>query len=192
MSSEKRRYEMKERAARQAETRRRIVEATVALHQEIGPANTTVTEIARRAGVQRLTVYNHFPEEAELFAACQHRFLAEHPLPDLRPALAIQDLHARVKAVLAALYASYQEREPMTAKVLRDRSLVPALDRLLAQTMDAQMSQLAAALAGEGGLRVEATVALALEFGTWQTLARRGLDDREAAELMADLIACAA
>jgi AcrR family transcriptional regulator len=191
MSSEKRRYEMKERAARQAETRRRIVEATVALHQEIGPANTTVTEIARRAGVQRLTVYNHFPDEAELFAACQRRFLAEHPLPDLAPALAVQDPHARTKAVLEALYASYRERDSMTAKVLRDRSLVPALDRLLAQTLDAQMSQLAGALAAQGDRRRQAAVALALDFGTWQRLTRSGMDDREAAELMAALVACA-
>jgi AcrR family transcriptional regulator len=192
MSSEKRRYEMKERAERQAETRRRIVEATVALHQEVGPANTTVTEIARRAGVQRLTVYNHFPDEAELFAACQHRFLAEHPLPDLAPALAIQDPRARLKAVLEALYASYREGESMTAQVLRDRSLVPALDRLLAQTMDAQMIELAGALAAEGGRRRQAAVVLALDFGTWQRLTQSGLNDREAAELMADLVVCAA
>jgi AcrR family transcriptional regulator len=67
----KRKYELKARADRQAETRRRITEATVALHEEVGPARTTVTEVARRAGVTRLTVYNNFPEERELFAACQ-------------------------------------------------------------------------------------------------------------------------
>jgi AcrR family transcriptional regulator len=85
MSSEKRKYELRARAERQQETRRRIIEATVTLHQEVGPARTTVAEIARRSGVQRLTVYNHFPEEEELFAACQRHFLAQHPLPELRP-----------------------------------------------------------------------------------------------------------
>src|SRR4051795_10199971 len=80
--AEKRTYELKERARKQAETRRRIVEATVALHQEVGPARTTVAEIARRAGVQRLTVYNHFPDERELFGACSAHFIGGHPPPD--------------------------------------------------------------------------------------------------------------
>src|SRR5205823_12182624 len=106
MSSQTRKYALKVRAEKQAETRRRIVEATVALHQEVGPARTTVAEIARRAGVQRLTVYNHFPEEAELFAACQGHFLAQHPLPDFAEALALADPHARVQPVLRALYRS--------------------------------------------------------------------------------------
>ena len=83
MFSEKRNYELRARAGRQQATRRRIVEATVALHREVGPARTTVAEIARRAGVQRLTVYNHFPDDAQLFAACQAHFLAQHPPPDL-------------------------------------------------------------------------------------------------------------
>lgn len=145
MSSEKRTYELKARADRQQETRRRIIDATVALHEELGPARTTVSEIARRAGVQRLTVYNHFPDTAELFAACQGQFLAEHPPPDLGPALALDDPHARVRAALAALYASYRAREPMTAKVQRDRSALPALDALMARTADAQLEELAAA-----------------------------------------------
>jgi AcrR family transcriptional regulator len=201
MSSQKRTYELKARAERQAQTRSRIVDATVALHAEIGPARTTVSEIARRAGVTRLTVYNHFPEDGELFAACQHAFLDRHPLPDLAPLLAIEDPRERVRAILCALYASYREREPMTAKVLRDRSALPALDELLAQSADAPTAALADELAagfgprGARGVRggragrVRAVVALALDFWTWQRLKREGLADAEAAELMAGLVA---
>jgi AcrR family transcriptional regulator len=189
MSSEKRRYELKARAESQEETRRRIVQATVELHQEVGPARTTVSEIARRAGVNRVTVYNHFPEDGELFAACQHHFLAEHPLPDLAASLAIEDAAERLRAVLRALYSSYREREPMTAKVLRDREAVPALDALLAATMDAQLAGLADALAGAGGREARALVALALGFWTWDRLAREGLSDEEAADLMAEVVA---
>jgi AcrR family transcriptional regulator len=198
MSSQKRRYELKARAERQRETRRRIVEATAALHQEVGPANTTVAEIARRAGVQRLTVYNHFPEEAELFAACQAHFVAENPPPDLEPALALEDPRARVQAALEPLYRSYRAREPMTSKVLRDRTLLPALDQLMSATMDAALRELAAALAagfgarGSAARRLRATAALAVDFSTWRQLNDDGLDDREAAHLMADLVACAA
>jgi AcrR family transcriptional regulator len=156
-----------------------------------------VAEIARRAGVSRLTVYKHFPEEGELFAACQQRFLDSHPLPDLAPALAVSEPGHRLRAVLIELYRSYREREPMTAKVLRDRGALPALDSLLARTMDAQQAQLAEALAagldaqpGRGG-QVRALVALALDFWTWQRLASEGLSDDQAAKVMAELVAYA-
>lgn len=198
MSSEKRQYELKARADRQQETRRRIIDATVELHEELGPARTTISEIARRAGVQRLTVYNHFPEAGELFAACQGQFLAEHPPPDLAPALALDDPRARVRAVLAALYVSYRARAPMTAKVLRDRSALPELDALMSRTADAQLAELAAALAAPFGARgklvqrLHAVLALALDFWTWQRLTREGLDDAAAADLMAGLVAGAA
>lgn len=195
MSSQKRTYELKARAERQLQTRRRIVDATVELHEELGPARTTVAEIARRAGVTRLTVYNHFPEDSELFAACQGEFLARHPPPDLAPALALEDPRARLEAALLALYEGYRGREPMTSNVLRDRSSIPALDELLARTADVQVAGLADALATGFGVRderVHAVVALALDFWSWQRLAREGLDDAAAAELMAELVAAAA
>ena len=195
MSSQKRPYELKARAERQAQTRARIVDATVELHEEIGPARTTVADIARRAGVTRLTVYNHFPQDGELFAACQGEFLNRHPPPDLSGALALEDPRERVRAALCALYAGYRVREPMTSNVLRDRSALPALDELLARTGDMHMAGLADALAagfgarGERAARLHAVVALALDFWTWQRLERDGLGDADAAELMAGLVA---
>ena len=197
MSSQKRPYELRARAERQAETRRRIVDATVALHEEIGPARTTVAEIARRAGVARLTVYNHFPEDADLFAACQGAFLARNPPPDLGAALALEDPRARVQAALREVYGGYRAREPMTSKVLRDRGAIPALDALMARTADAAMAQLADALAagfgarGRRAARVHAVVAVALDFATWRRLKAEGLADDEAAALMAALVIAA-
>ena len=197
MSSQKRTYELKARAERQLETRARIVDATVELHEEIGPARTTVAEIARRAGVTRLTVYTHFPEDSELFAACQGEFLSRNPPPDLGPALALEDPRERVCAALCALYAGYRAREPMTSKILRDRGALPALDELMARTADAAMAKLADALAagfgarGRRAARLHAVVAVALDFWTWQRLEREGLGDEEAAELLAGLVASA-
>ncbi|MGB0093037.1 MAG: helix-turn-helix domain-containing protein [Solirubrobacteraceae bacterium] len=194
MSTEKRTYELKERAKRQAQTRQRIVDATVALHEQHGPAATTVAEIARHAGVSRLTVYNHFPTDGELFAACQRQFFTQRPPPDLTAALALDDPDERMRAVLAALYRSYRRQEPMTGKVLRDRKALPALDALLARTMDARQSELTQALAAgfqadrAAGKRLRATIALALDFSTWQRLTREGLRDDAAAKLMADLV----
>ena len=198
MSSKTRKYEMKARAERQQQTRRRIVEATVALHQEVGPARTTVVEIARRAGVNRLTVYNHFPQDGELFAACQDHFFAAHPPPDFAQALALDDPQQRVRATLRALYDSYRTQAPMTANILRDRAALPALDALMQRTFDAQLANLVEALAsgtgttGNSAQRVRAVLAIALDFWTWQRLNHHGLDDHTAADLMADLIAAAA
>ena len=82
-----RKYQLKARAESERQTRARIVQATMELHKEVGPAKTTVAEIARRAGVTRLTVYNHFSEDSALFSACQAHWMGLHPLPDFSAAL---------------------------------------------------------------------------------------------------------
>src|SRR5438105_15342347 len=99
MSSQSRKYALKARAESQEETRRRIVAATAALHAEVGPARTTVAEIARRAGVQRLTVYTHFPDDEQLIMACQQHYYAQQPPPDLREAQALAEPGERLRAV---------------------------------------------------------------------------------------------
>src|SRR5436305_6397845 len=109
MSSEKRKYELKARAQSQRQTRERIVQATMELHQEVGPAQTTIAEIARRAGVQRLTVYNHFPQESEMYGACQAQWMSLHPLPDLAPVFALPAPADRLWAVIGRDYAWYRE-----------------------------------------------------------------------------------
>src|SRR6476619_3705653 len=122
-----RKYEQKQRARSRAETHERIVEATVALHRELGPARTTVSAIAERAGVQRLTVYRHFPDERALFRACSGHWAALHPLPDPSAWSAIDDPAARLALALAELYAHYGETEQMNANIRRDLPIVPAI-----------------------------------------------------------------
>jgi AcrR family transcriptional regulator len=197
MSTEKRKYELRARAERQRQTRRRIAAATAELHEEVGPARTTVAEIARRAGVQRLTVYKNFPNEYELFAACQAHFLAENPPPDPSVALTIADPEARLEAVLRRLYRWYRRTERTSTNVRRDREIVPALDSLMADTTDARAAQLADALAagfasGKARREARAAVALALDFWTWRRLAKEGLSDAAAARLMANAVCAAA
>jgi AcrR family transcriptional regulator len=198
MTNQKRRYELKARAEGQRRTRERIVEATMELHREVGPARTTVAEIARRAGVQRLTVYTHFPEEIELFGACQAHWTELHPLPDLAPALTQPDPGERVRATLRECYRWYRATAPMAERIQRDRGAVPALDSLMEDTADARLVQLTDALAGgfrSRGRRAErrrALIRLALDFWTWRRLDREGLDDETAADVMAGAIAAAA
>jgi AcrR family transcriptional regulator len=195
VSTQKRRYELKARAESQRETRERIVQATMELHKEVGPARTTVAEIARRAGVQRLTVYNHFPEDVGLFGACQAHWMDLHPLPDLSAALALPAPTKRVRAVLRAFYAWYRDTAPMAEKIQRDRGAVPALDTLMKQTADVRLAELTGALTdgfrtrGRRAERQRAVIRLALDFWTWRRLGREGLDDGAAADLMADLVA---
>jgi AcrR family transcriptional regulator len=186
MSIEKRKYELKSRAAAQQQTRERIVAATTELHKEVGPALTTVAEVARRAGVQRLTVYNHFPDEAELFGACQAHWMQLHPLPDLAETLAADDPAERVRATLRGYYRWYRETEPMAQNIQRDRGAVPALDSLMQRTADARLDQLADTLAAGFGTSEErrALVRLALDFWTWRRLSHEGLADDAAADLM--------
>ena len=195
MSTETRKYELKARAERQEETRRRIVEATAELHEEVGPARTTVAEIARRAGVQRLTVYNHFPGEPELFAACSAHWIADHPFPDLEDAFALDDPSEGVRVALERVYAWFRENQSMSEKIQRDRLLLPALEQQVSGTMDVGLAELATALAGGFGLRgrradrLRTLIRLALDFWTWRRLSLEGLDDDAAASLMAEATA---
>lgn len=184
-------YELKERARAQAETRRRIVEATVALHEEVGPARTTVAEIARRAGVQRLTVYNHFPEDADLFGACSGHWSALHPPPDPAPWTKIADPDARLRRALLDVYAWYDRGEDMLANVTRDMEVLPALAEVVTAGRggyDEAVRDILLAGRGRRRAKVAAAIALALDFHTWRRLVRiEGLSPAEAANLMVTL-----
>jgi AcrR family transcriptional regulator len=194
---EKRTYRLRERAKQQEATRQRIIEAVAQLHAEVGPAATTISAIAERAGVQRLTVYRHFPDEAGLFKACAAHSDAQYPAPE--PALweGIHDPRQRTEVLLTALYGYYAPGAEGLALVLRDAERLPALAEALAPMRDyMQMlaGDLARAWAPPPGAAREfgATLGLALEFWSWRSLAAQGLDPAEAARLMARLIATAA
>jgi AcrR family transcriptional regulator len=177
MSNQRRRYEQRARAEKQEETRRRIAAATAELHATVGPAQTTIAAIAKRAGVQRPTVYNNFASDKELFAACQAHFMSQSPPPALDPADGLE-------TVLRRLYRWWRANEAMSGNVARDRGVVPALDELMRETSDARFDALADALGHDRESR--ALIRVALTFSTWQTLARRGLSDAAAARLVAN------
>ena len=191
-----RKYELKRRAESMAETRRKIVEAAVDLHGTIGPARTTVSAIADRAGVQRQTLYRHFPDERSLLRACSGLWEEQHPLPDPSGLRAIASAEDRLRAALTGLYAFYEEGEPMLSNVVRDA----AVHEVTAETAQRQMAPLrdlrdvvAEVVVPAGGSpRVEALLDLALDFTTWQGLVRRsGLSRDEAVELVVGVIGAA-
>jgi AcrR family transcriptional regulator len=190
-----RKYELKQRAERQAETRQRIVEAIVALHREVGPARTTISAIAERAGVERLTVYRHFADETAMFQACSAHFTSEVAPPAPAAWSHVADPAARLRAALVAFYDYYRRAEDMLAHVQRDAPQLPALaavvapwDAFVGAVRDGLLDGWAAPGAGPARARLSAAVAHALRFDTWRSLARaEGLDDAEAADLMVTL-----
>ena len=169
------------------------MEATVALHTSVGPAHTTISAIAERAGVERHTVYAHFPDDQALFRACSTHWRERHPRPDLGRWLALDDPERRLRGVLSALYGWYETVEPDLAVLVRDAPLVPAQAVVMAETADA-MSRLADDLARGWPRRraVRAAVGHALEFETWRSLVRRqGLSRKHAVQAMTRLAASA-
>ena len=186
----KRKYELKERARRQAETRQRIVEAAVDLHTSVGPARTTVSAIAQRAGVERHTVYAHFADERRLFEACTSHWEARHPFPD--PARwTAEDPDARLRAALGDVYAWYEEVESDLAVFRRDAQ-VHELNAEVIAGYDRDLAGLADGLAREWPRRkaVRAAIGHALAFETWRSLVRaEGLSRKQAVDAMLRLVA---
>jgi AcrR family transcriptional regulator len=195
-SAPKRPYRKRKRAQSEEETRLRITEAAVELHGTVGPANTKVTEVAELAGVSRMTVYNHFPTEVDLFLACSSHWASQNPFPDPSAWTCISDPRERLAGALAELYGWYELKQAMLENVLRDAPLVPALGQLMegfwGGYMDSVVSVLAAgwpagAPADEATLQV--TLRVVVDFHTWRILTGSGLSDVDAAELAAEMVA---
>jgi AcrR family transcriptional regulator len=178
MSVEKptRRYQLRKRADAMEATRLRITEAAMELHGTVGPARTTMSAVAERAGVQRQTVYRHFADEHALLAACSGHFAAQHPPPDVAGWRAIEDPAERLQLALDELYAWYEITEAMWTNVFRDETLVAAVGEAVAP-LRGYLDDAARALAsGWGGRRqvVLAAARHAVDFHTWRSLAHEG------------------
>jgi AcrR family transcriptional regulator len=188
-----RKYELKKRAERQEETRRRIVEAAIQLHRTKGPARTTFSDIAALAGVQRHTLYRYFPDERAMGLACSGLHFELNPPPDPAGWEAIADPAERLRVGLEALYAWYERNEDMFSCVFRDAEIDPLVRELFELRGVEPMARVAAVLSrGLGtGRRARAAFSLALDFHAWRRLAQSGLDAPDAATLMADAVLCA-
>jgi AcrR family transcriptional regulator len=175
-------YTKVRRAAAEEETRRRIVEALIELHAEVGPARTTVSAVAERAGVERLTVYRHFPHERAMFRACSSLYMQRNPPPERRPLHGVPPVDA-VRTTLASVYLWYRSNQAMFAKVLADVEHLPSLHesaRQLLEYVDSLASDLDRLFDRRSAHR-RATLHHALEFSTWQSLSRLTRNDRNAA-----------
>ena len=186
----KQKYELKERARRQAETRQRIVEAAVDLHTSVGPARTTISAIAARAGVERHTVYAHFADERRLFVACTSHWEARHPFPDPAHWTVHEDPARRLRATLGDVYRWYEEVESDLAVFRRDAQ-VHELNAEVMAGYDRELAGLADELARGWPRRksIRAAIGHALAFETWRSLVRReGLTRKQAVDAMLRLV----
>ena len=194
----RRRYQLKKRAESMADTRQRIAAAAVDLHGTVGPARTTMSAVADRAGVQRHTVYRHFPTESDLFGACSAHFFREHPLPDPAPWRDLDDPRQRLQQALEDLYRYYEVTEQMFSNVLRDAELVEALRPTLIP-MQEYLGEVAEVLATGWGVRgrrkrlLESATHHAIDFQTWRSLTRNDRITRaEAIEVITGMLETAA
>jgi AcrR family transcriptional regulator len=192
----KRKYELKKRAEEMAKTRLRITEAAIELHGTVGPARTTLSAVAKRAGVERRTLYRHFPTEADLFTACSAHYFIANPWPDLGSWRAVRAPQKRLERALDELYAYYERTEPMFSNVLRDAELVD-FARVAVAPLHAYLDEAAEILTigrpVRGRRRQLLTRALrhALAFSTWHSLRTNGIARSDAAMLVTALVEAA-
>lgn len=185
----KRKYQQTRRAEQQQATRRQIVEAAMTLHEELGPANTSIKAVAEQAGVQRLTVYRHFPDEASLFQACTSHWLELHPPPAIDVWAEKDEPARRCAAALHAVYAYYRQTEAMWRVAYRDREQVEALQGPMAE-FEAYLDQIRDDLLsvwksrGKTKKQLSLTLRHALRFSTWDSLRAAELTDRQMTELV--------
>lgn len=189
-----RQYRKRARAAQEEQTRDRIAAAAATLHETLGPSRTTVKGVAEEAGVQRATVYRHFPTEEDLFDACTAHYYAEHPMPDIEGWKEVRDPGERLRRGLADMYAFYADTEPMLESTGRDIGRVPAMEKataafgaLLGSANDILMA--GRPERGAARRRVQAAIGHALLFPTWRSLIRmQGLSSDEAVAVMAAMV----
>jgi AcrR family transcriptional regulator len=185
-------YRKRKRANQELATRARITEAAVALHQTLGPAHTTIKAVAERAGVQRATVYRHFPDAQALFEACTAHYAERHPWPDPQAWSAIASPDDRLRRALAELYAWYGETEQMLFRAMRDVEAMPTTTQ---QWMLGYFDGVHAVLMagrperGRSRRRISGAIGHAIAFATWRSLIReQALNDEEAVTLMAAMV----
>jgi AcrR family transcriptional regulator len=182
------------RAEREEETRLRITKAAVELHRTLGPARTGIADVAKLAGVSRMTVYNHFPTDIDLFTACSTHWATRNPFPDPSNWAAIDGPSERLVRALKELYHWYGSNEDMLGNVLRDLPIVPAVEKIMDGLWSGYVDALVSTLAQGWPARraklkaLRAALRLAVDFNTWRILRRAGLTHDRAAELAAGMI----
>lgn len=185
-----RNYDMSKRAAAAAQTRRRIVEATLELHGEQGIAATSWDDIAARAGVGVGTVYRHFSSLDELIPACGEITMRVIALPD--PTAVFEDAQPpsqRIEQLVAETFAIYQRGAPQLRAMRRERDVHPEVTRAQDELEAALATLVDTALQPLDATPHDRALTRALvDLNTWEALREQGLDQAEAVTAISDLL----
>jgi len=190
--SKPRAYRLRARADKQAELHQSLAEVAYALHSSVGPANTTVSAIAAKAGVQRLTVYRHFPDMESIFTACTAHAFEIDPPPNPAAWQGIADPERRLRTALADLYGYQRRNARLLANLYRDAAMpeVAAGLRRRAELLARAANVLMVGWSAKNAAHLmRAAFGHALDFGAWQSLAEtQRLTDDEAIEMMVGVV----
>jgi AcrR family transcriptional regulator len=187
-------YQLRARADKQAETHRVLAKAAFELHSSVGPAKTTISAIADRAGVQRLTVYRHFADQEAIFAACTAHAFERDPPPNPNAWASIADPQIRLRTALTAIYGYCRRNHQLLANLYRDAELPAVAAGLARRAALLAMCVKVLDVGWSGADRMRgAALGHALDFGTWQSLTQtQGLSDDEAIDAMVRFVKIAA
>lgn len=182
-------YTKKRRAEQESATRKRIVDATVDLHTRIGPAATTFSMIAERAGVQRHTLYAHFPDERTLLMACSGHTFAADPPPVAENWRTLEEGRSRLLGGLRDIYTWFARNAQLLANVTRDAERHAVTREITEMRFGPVIAAWHEMLGAKLAVRQRALLALALSFHSWRTLAHEAQQQpAAAARLMVDAI----
>ena len=188
-----RKYDLRLRLAAAEEARRRIVEATAALHAQHGAVGTSHAMIAQEAGVSLPTVYKYFPTRDDLIPACTGLVASRAPLAlDERLFDGLRQVPERVRALALALFRLHEYFAPWLRWTEADAASIPALREYLEAGRKARLELVRLALRPEGHRSPpEPLVLMAdvlLDYPSWRALAAETKNSERAAAIVADAI----
>jgi AcrR family transcriptional regulator len=165
------------------------VEAAVELHGAVGPANTTVSMIAERAGVQRHTFYSHFPDERSMLMACSGHVMERDPLPDAEAWRALKTPAERLSVGLRGVYDWFERNADVIGCALRDAEYHEPVREITTLRMGPTFAAFHDVLGAKLNTKQRAMLTLALSFYTWRTLTREaGLKQASAVAAMVQAV----
>ena len=185
---------MDKRKAAVEETRRRIVEATLALHSEKGIFGTSWQDIAHRADVSVGTVYKHFPSLDELVPACGELMYAITRPPSLEDAPQIfaeaNSLEERLGRLIEELFDFYERGAPYIETDFQERRLPAVVEwEAYMRSTIAGLVHEALVSAGPDEHTVQSVSAL-LDFSTFKSFVDRDIPKEQAAKTMSEVLLC--
>jgi AcrR family transcriptional regulator len=182
-------YAARRRSERSQQTRRRITDAVHELMADGAFHDSTVEQVAERAGVSRATLYQHFRSRLDLVDAICERFDENPALLTIRRTVVHSDPDAALDETLTATVAFWSSEDRVLAQLYGVAAIDPAARDLVERQREdrrGEMTRLTATLETDGWLRprmsekrVLALLMMLTSYETFCELRLAGMDDDE-------------